>query len=399
MTRSYDFPIGASVTIEKLTNDPYSTLAELREHEPVSWLPCLNAWWITRRDLAIEAMVDADAFTVDDDRFTTAQVLGTSMLNLDGDEHARHRKAFTAPFRPKFVREELTEQITTGATRLWADTMTGDREIRTGIAGPLAVETILDLLGLDDVDVSDVLSWYGAFGQAITALTVGDRVPPEVHATLAQLYGYVDGAIANGDPGVVQKLVEDKILRDDEIAAAVAVVMFGAIETSEAMTANAFFHLLTNGDAWEVLRADRARIPDAINESLRLEPAACWIDRYATRDVQLGPVTIPKGELVTISLLGANRDPEVFASPDMFDMDRPNLTQHVTFVQGPHACLGLHVARAETQAAIEAALDWETARGEGIALGGSSTAPRGLIFRKAENVTVTTAENSGQEAT
>lgn len=391
MSRLTTFPIGSSITIDELTESPYTALARLREHEPVSWLPCLNAWWVTRRDLAIEAMVDAETFTVDDDRFTTAQVLGTSMLNLDGDEHARHRKAFTAPFRPKFVREELSERINAAAARLWSESVSAEREIRTGVAGPLAVETILDLLGLDDVDVADVLGWYGAFGQAITALTVGESVPTEVHATLAQLYGYVDGAIAAGDPGVIQQLVEDQILHGDEIAAAVAVVMFGAIETSEAMTANAFFHLLTHPETLERLRSDRSRITDAINESLRLEPAACWIDRYTTSDIELGSVTIPEGELVTISLLGANRDPAVFPEPDAFDIDRPNLAQHVTFVQGPHACLGLHVARAETHAAIEAALEWEHASGQHLRLDAEASAePKGLIFRKPDRVVLTT---------
>lgn len=381
MSRSH-FEIGASVTIEELTQSPYELLAKLREHEPVSWVPALNAWWVTRRDLAIEAMVDADRFTVADERFTTAQVLGTSMLNLDGPDHQRHRQAFTAPFRPKFIREELEQRITDTAARLWSACMGADRAVRSGVAGPLAVETILDLLGLDDVEPAEVLRWYGAFGEAITALTVGETVPPEVHATLAQLYTYVDGAIVNGNPGVIANLVNDQIIERDEIPAAVAVVMFGAIETSEAMTANAFWHLLSHPEQLGRLRRDRTLIKGAINESLRLEPAATWVDRYTTTDVKLGSVSIPAGELVSISLLGANRDPDVFENPDTFDIDRPNLAQHVTFVQGPHACLGLHVARAETRAAITAALDWESLSGMELTLDASrSDPPHGLIFR------------------
>lgn len=387
MDRVEQFPIGATITVDQLTNSPYAALERLRESEPVSWLPALNAWWVTRRDLALEAMVDAEQFTVADERFTTAQVLGTSMLNLDGPEHLRHRKAFTAPFRPKFIREELEAGIAATATRLWDQAMAGEREIRTGVAGPLAVETILDLLGLDDVEPAAVLSWYGAFGAAITALTVGDPVPPDVHETLAQLYTYVGDAMQSDDAGLITQLVADELLTADEIPAAVAVVMFGAIETSEAMTANAFWHLLNHPDVWKRLGEDRSLIANAINESLRLEPAACWIDRYTTADVELGGVVIPQGDLVSISLLGANRDPDVFEDPDVFDIDRPNLAQHVTFAQGPHACLGLHVARAETHAAIEAALDWQEREGAALELDVAKSAePVGLIFRKAERV-------------
>lgn len=392
MTRTEDYPIGASITVDELTNDPYAALARLRSDEPVSWLPALDAWFVTRRDLSIEAMRDAERFTVDDERFTTAQVLGTSMLSLDGPEHARHRKAFTGPFRPKYVREQLEGRIAAQAAQLVADTFDGAGEIRTGVAGPLAVQTILDVLGLDDVDAADVLSWYGAFGDAIVALTVGDAVPEDVHSTLAQLYTYVGDAMGSDDAGLVSQLVDEQILTPDEIPAAVAVVMFGAIETSEGMTANAFWHLLNHPDQLGRLRNDRSLIAQAIDESLRLEPAASWIDRYTTTSVDLGGVTIPEGELVTINLLAANRDPNVFEHPDVFNIDRPNLTQHLTFVQGPHACIGLHVARAETHAALSAALDWEVEHARTIALDSKrSTSPKGLIFRKPQEVVVATA--------
>lgn len=388
MIRELQFPVGAAVTVEELSASPYEALARLRASEPVSWIPELGAWFVTRRDLAIEAMTDADNYTVDDDRFTTAQVLGTSMLSLDGPEHARHRRAFTAPFRPKYVREELQARIDERAHRLAEDCFGGHGELRTGIAGPLAVGTILDVLGLD-IEVDDVLRWYGAFTEAIIALTVGDAVPPETHATLAQLYTYVGDAMGSDDAGLVSRLVHEDVLTNEEIPAAVAVVMFGAIETSEGMTANAFWHLLNHPEQLDRLRADRSLLPQVVDESLRLEPAAAWIDRYTTAEVALGGVTIPEGELATINLLAANRDPEVFANPDTFDIDRPNLAQHVTFVQGPHACIGLHVARAETHAAVTAALDWEIANGRSLHLDASaSLPPQGLIFRKPETVVV-----------
>ena len=387
MSRAERFPRGAALTVATLTASPYEALAGLRTHEPVSWVPALGAWFVTRRDLAIEAMLDADRYTVDDERFTTARVLGTSMLNLDGPEHERHRRAFVKPFRPKFVREELEARIAEHAVQLVAASLAGSRELRTEVAGPLAVETILDVLGLHEVAVDDVLGWYGAFGQAITALTLGDEVPDEVHETLAQLYTYVGGAMGRDDAGLISELVADEVLTEEEIPAAVAVVMFGAIETSEAMTANALWHLFTHPDVLDRLRADQTLLPDVIVESLRLEPAASWVDRYTTTDVVLGDVEIPSGELVTINLLAANRDPNVFHDPDTFNIDRPNHAQHVTWAQGPHTCLGLHVAKAETAAVIEALLDAEEELQAVFELDAAmSRAPSGLIFRKPESL-------------
>ena len=101
------FPLGAAVTLEQLDGDPHDILARLREREPVSWLPSLDGWLITRHDLALAAMRDAATFTVDDPRFSTAQVIGPSMLSLDGDQHARHRAPFVGPFRPAEVGRPL----------------------------------------------------------------------------------------------------------------------------------------------------------------------------------------------------------------------------------------------------------------------------------------------------
>lgn len=112
------FPLGAGTTLAELTHDPHSRLARLRESEPVSWLPELDGWLVTRRDLALSVMRDAATFTVDDPRFSTAQVVGPSMLSLDGERHARHREPFTAPFRPREVRDGFASFIERETDRL-----------------------------------------------------------------------------------------------------------------------------------------------------------------------------------------------------------------------------------------------------------------------------------------
>ena len=115
--RSERFPIGASATVAQLEGDPHALLAALRAREPVSWLPAIDGWLVTRRDLALAAMREAAAFTVDDPRFTTARVVGESMLSLDGAEHARHRAPFVAPLRLGEVRRRLAGAVEAEAAR------------------------------------------------------------------------------------------------------------------------------------------------------------------------------------------------------------------------------------------------------------------------------------------
>ena len=87
-----------------------------------------------------------------------------------------------------------------------------------------------------------------------------------------------------------------------------------------------------------------------------------------------------------VSLAGANRDPEVFPEPDRFRLDRPNSRQHTTFALGPHACLGIHIARAQTIAALRSVIE----RCPGIRLDPNrSTPPSGLVFRKPATITAT----------
>jgi len=115
-----------------------------------------------------------------------------------------------------------------------------------------------------------------------------------------------------------------------------------------------------------------------VEESLRLEPAAAVVDRYATRDVRIGTAGIQRGDLVTVSLAGAGRDPAVFTDPDVFDIHRPNAKLHLAFAHGPHFCLGAHLARLEAQAAVHAVLSLP-----GLRLDPDHpSAPRGLVFRK-----------------
>ena len=134
-------------------------------------------------------------------------------------------------------------------------------------------------------------------------------------------------------------------------------MMFGGIETGEGMTTNLFWHLLTSPGQLAALRADRTLGPNAVDELLRLEPAAARVDRYATADVELGGARIARGDLVIVSLTAANRDPAAYPDPDTFAIARLDARTHVAFAQGPHACVGLHLARLETLAALDAVLD------------------------------------------
>jgi cytochrome P450 len=378
-TREQGFPIGGSVTLAALEADPHPGLAQLRRQEPVSWLPALGGWLVTRRDLAVEVMRDASSFTVDDPRFSTAQVVGPSMLSLDGGEHERHRRAFAAPFRHAEVEARFARFVAAEADRLVTGLQSlGVAELRTGLAGPLAASVVAYVLGLKRTDPAELLDWYASIVAAVNAITAGGPVPSSGPEAFRRLRAAVERTIASSSDALLTEVVAGGELAVPEVISNAAVLMFGGIETSEGMTSNLLFRLLNHPDQLTLIRVDRSLLPNAIEESLRLEPAAAVVDRYATRDVDLAGASIKRGDLVTVSLAGANRDPAVFPEPDRFDVGRANARQHLAFAHGPHVCLGLHLARLETLRAAEAVLD----RLRDIRLAEGSSPPSGLIFRK-----------------
>src|SRR3954447_5090300 len=142
-------PLGAAVTLAALEEDPHPVHAALRAQEPVAWLPALDGWLVTRRDLALTAMRDARTFTVEDERFTTQRVVGPSMLSTDGAAHARHRGPFTGPFRPAAVRARFAPAVEAEGDRLLDGfAVRREVELRRAFAGPLAVFAVAEALGL-----------------------------------------------------------------------------------------------------------------------------------------------------------------------------------------------------------------------------------------------------------
>jgi len=380
--REGSFPIGAAATLEELERDPHPLLARLRQREPVSWLPALDGWLVTSRELALQAMRDSATFTVDDPRFSTGRVVGASMLTLDGAEHARHRDPFARPFRLDSVRERFTTLVEAETERLLdALEPAGSGELRRGLAGPLAATVVTFALGLDDADTDAVLGWYDGIVAAVSEVTAGNPVTPAGREAFAALRSSVEPAL-DLDPSsslVAAAASEATGLSREEVVSNVAVLMFGGIETTEGMIANAILHLLSHPEQRALVDEDRALLSNAIEESLRLEPAAAVIDRYATGDVDFGGASIRGGELVTISIAGANRDPAVFPHPDRFDVRRDNARLQIAFAHGPHVCIGMHLARLEAHTAVARILD----RLPGLRLDPASpSAPRGLVFRK-----------------
>jgi cytochrome P450 len=365
--------------LDELTADPHPMWDRLRLDGPIAWVEPLGGWVTLSRSLAVDVMRDADTFTVDDPRFTTGQVVGPSMLSLDGVEHARHRAGFLDGMRPGQIESDHGRWLDTAALA-FVDRLVplGRAELRTEVAGPWSVLVMARVLGLslDDAAVAKMLQWYRAIVGGVEALSAGNDLPTEARVAARQL-----GATVGIAP-----FVQADALTDVEIASNTAVFLFGGIETVEATIANALFHLLSDAALQDAVRADPSLLTAAVDESQRLEPAATRVDRYATRDVEVAGANVRRGDLVMVSIAAANRDSAVFADPHRFDLHRNNARSHITFATGPHACIAMYLARRETVAILRALFDrMPNLRRDPT----HSDQPTGLVFRKPDRISAT----------
>ncbi len=286
---------------------------------------------------------------MDDPRFSTAQVVGPSMLSLDGETHRRHRDPFAEALRGSDLRERLARRVGDEARRLVAAFVpTGAAEIRRDLAGPLAVNVVADALDLLDVAPGTVLGWYDEIVAAVDRVSVGgeDRTERAFRRGCtrdSRLGDHRSGsrrarggrADAHGSRGRLERRGDDVRRDRDE-------------------RGHDDIGLLAPADE---PRRDGGRTggPVARRECHRgiAAPgaAAGRVDRLCNGRHGARRRGHPEGRPRHRVPDGSQPHPATFPDPDRFDLARPNARSHVAFAQGPHACIGSHLARLETGAA------------------------------------------------
>jgi cytochrome P450 len=137
----------------------------------------------------------------------------------------------------------------------------------------------------------------------------------------------------------------------------VSTILFGLLlaghETTTNILGNALRRLLDQRSSWEEIGADPSLIPNAVEEVLRFDSSVIHWRRRSVVSVELSGVPIPADSDILVSIGAANRDPDVFAEPDTFDIHRANANEHLSFGSGPHLCLGASLARLEARVVLE----------------------------------------------
>jgi len=284
-------------------------------------------------------------------------------LFLDPPDHTRLRGLTQKAFAPKVIKA-LEPEIVTMVDEL-LDRVDGSMDVVADLAYPLPVAVICRLLGVPIADEAQ-FSWASALlAQSLDPfLAVTGEAAEGVEERLAAgrwLREYLRELIESRRSSPGEDLISELIaaeqdgdqLTSEEIVATCNLLLIAGHETTVNLIANAVLAMLRDRRHWTALAADAGRAPAIIEEALRYDPPVQLTSRVATEELQIGGITVAKGDIILLLLAAAQRDPRVYERPDEFDPDR-GVIKHLAFGKGPHFCIGAPLARLEASVALSA---------------------------------------------
>jgi cytochrome P450 len=367
-------PFVADELVFGSNDDPYPRLAELRasgevvcgEYRTAMGLspditqPAAAARYMVLGYDSVQKVLQApQVFGNGAYTFNLGLAFGRSVSTMDAPEHVRYRRIFQKIFFPQAVREwgsTIVDPVVQELMESFVRTGKADlvqqftlhypfRVIYRQLDLPLEEATLFHKLAISQtlaaVDTKHAGEASAKLGEFFKALIAERRAKPG--ADLVSL--------------LVAAEIEGEYLPEDVLVSFFRQLINAAGDTTYRATSVLLTKLLENPEQLAAVRADRSLIPNAIEEALRFDGPVLMQDRMANEDTVLAGVHIPAGSIVQVMAGAANRDPRVFSDPDRYDVRRPNANRHFAFSQGPHICIGQHLARIEMTRALTALLD------------------------------------------
>lgn len=376
MAHSHPTATGAPVEFDPFSdvffNSPYETYRRLRDEAPVYYNAELDFWALSRYEDVAPAYKDFATYSSargvsldrvkDPDHEAAFQVI----IMMDPPQHNVMRKLVSRVFTPRAI-ESLERMVRETIERSAAAVDPAAFDVVGDFSTLFPVEIITGMLGVPPGERQQIRHWLdkmlerapGAIGQ--TAEGAEAAIGTGVY-----YYDLVQKRRADPQDDMISALIETTIdedgeqrrLNDIEITGFASMLGGAGAETVTKLIGNAAVVFAENPEQWNTLRADRSKIPAAVEELLRYEGPSQYNVRYSLREVALHGKTIPAGSAVMLINGSANRDERMFKDPDRFDIERERpVGYNLGFGYGIHSCLGAALARMECRIALDVLLD------------------------------------------
>jgi cytochrome P450 len=339
--------------------NPYPTYDELRGN-PVHWEEDLEGWVLTGYGEVGAALGDPRVSRGGGPREgdLLTRLLTRMMLFMDPPDHTRLRELANRAFTPRRV-EALRPRIATIVDELLAGVEQGEWDLIEGLAYPLPVIVIAEILSLPASDRALFKRW----SDDVIAVAAGRAATPEVReqalrsaTELAEYFARLVRELRTHPnetllSGLVEAEERSSHLTDDELLANAILLLMNGHETTTFAIGNGMHSLLMHPSELARLRDDPALIAAAVEEILRYDGSIQMRGVSAREDFELASTEIRAGQVIWLAIGATGRDPRMFREPNRFDIGRsPN--RHLQFGRGPHFCIGAALARAEIELAL-----------------------------------------------
>ena len=275
----------------------------------------------------------------------------------DGEHHTLIRRIVQPNFlmgsiaRLQNRLEEITEELLDDVEEM------DEWDIHDNLSFPLPVIIICEILGIPIDDIHKFKRWADASVEQMCS-----EDPHSYDEELKQLEGYLLNLILKKrnqaeEDTLLSRISHAKIGKDylsnDEAVKLTIQIFVAGNETTTSLISNLFWRMMTIDNLWERFVDGEIDINDAITESLRYDPPLLGLFKTTSKEVNINGNIIPKKTKVMMHYGAANRDPEVFNNPNIFDINRDG-SKVISFSVGVHICLGRELAKLETRVALNA---------------------------------------------
>ncbi len=368
-----------------LIDDPYPYFDELRARCPVQLEPHHGVVMVTGYEEAMEVYHDAERFSscnsvsgpfpgfpvpLDGDDVSALieehrdeLPMSDQLPTFDPPKHTEHRALLGRMLSPRRLKENEAFMWRLADRQIDEFLQNGKCEFVREYASPFTLLVIADLLGVPEADHERFRSEFGVGpGRMIGSPTKQSMGHNPLEFLYSQFGSYIEDRRQNARDDVLTGLASAEF-RDGSTPEVIDVVriavnLFAAgQETTVRLLGSALQFIAERPDLQELLRNERDRIPNFVEETLRIESPVKGDFRLARVPTTVGGVDIPAGTTVMVLNAAANRDARRFENPGELVVDRSNARSHVTFGHGVHTCPGAPLARAEARVSLERILD------------------------------------------
>ena len=364
---------------ESVLNCPYDFYQALQEQAPVYQLPDTNIFMVSRHADIIKLLKDTETYSNNfgellngpepDPAVTEIYQRGwqsvDTMITADPPRHKTYRTLVNKVFNQKRVNamEEYMQTIVHELIDKFIDR--GECDFVKEFATPLPVYVIADQLGVPRKDMKDFKKWSDSFASRLSQLaTPEDQLEDAENIVAFQHYfaRIADERRNNPQDDMISDLAATEIadpdtgeirqLNMEELLSLLQQLMVAGNETTTSAITGGMVSLIQNPEQLQALQEDPGKIPNAVEEILRMESPSAGMWRVVKKDSEIHGVKIPKDSLLMLRYHAANRDRELFGQPNDIDIDRANADDHIAFGKGIHFCPGAMLARKEMTVAL-----------------------------------------------